>query len=69
MVILKDVFGCDLHLRRRVVALTLFTDYLYCVERYLASHNLLIIGEIGMWVKSVKGIILFYGYLRQHADH
>ncbi len=64
-----DVFGSDLNLRCRVVALMLFTSYLYCVERYLASHNLLIIGEIGTWVKSVKGIILFYGYLRQHAEH
>ena len=43
----------ELHQSRFVIALTLFTDYLYCVERYLTSHNLLIIGGIGTRVKRV----------------
>jgi len=48
-----------LYLEYRVVALMLLTDYLYCVERYFAGHNLLIIGGIGLRVKPVKGSIYF----------
>lgn len=64
-----DVIVRDFHPFYRDVAMTLFTSYLYCVERYLPSHNLLITDGIGMRVKPVKGIIFFYGYLRQYAEH